>query len=102
MSFERRITYAAAAAVAVAVLLAAVASYFIVRQELRSSVDSSLRSALTATQSIDRFGLPPGRFERRPGHNASSDCSTVHRIALASLACSSWSPRTARSREPTA
>ena len=64
MSFERRITYAAAAAVAVAVLLAAVASYFIVRQELRSSVDSSLRTALTATERyVDRpLRSPPGPF----------------------------------------
>ncbi len=72
MSFERRITVAAAAAVAVAVLLAAVASYFIVRQELRSSVDNSLRSAFTATERFvdrplrTRPGLfrPPSRSQR--------------------------------------
>jgi len=52
MSFERRVTFAAAAAVAVAVLLGAVASYFIVRQELRSNVDNSLRSTLSEARAI--------------------------------------------------
>ncbi len=101
MSFERRITVAAAAAVAVAVLLAAVASYFIVRQELRSSVDNSLRSALTATE---RFVDRPLRYPPRAvpsavaAHNDSTDWWAMDRTVSASRACSSWSPQAVRSR----
>ncbi|HEY4346169.1 MAG TPA: HAMP domain-containing sensor histidine kinase [Gaiellaceae bacterium] len=44
MTFRARLVYGAAAAVAVAILLASVLVYFIVRDELRSQIDSSLKS----------------------------------------------------------
>jgi two-component system sensor histidine kinase MprB len=58
MSFERRVTLSAALAVTVAVLLAALASYVIVRQELRQSVAKSLTLSLGADE--DRV---TGRFD---------------------------------------
>jgi two-component system, OmpR family, sensor histidine kinase MprB len=51
MSFERRVTVAAATAVAIAVLLASFASYVIVRQELKHTIDTSLRRALDVVTS---------------------------------------------------
>ena len=79
MSFERRITLAAAAAVAVAVLLAAVASYFIVRQELHASIDKSLHNALSETRSfIDR--PLPHRFSPFPTPSASK---RIQRLLIA-------------------
>jgi two-component system sensor histidine kinase MprB len=66
VSFERRLTVAAAAAVAVAVLLAALASYFIVRHEIQASVDHSLRSSLTATRGyLGRTHGPLGSLPSR-------------------------------------
>ncbi|MGD0198869.1 MAG: HAMP domain-containing sensor histidine kinase [Solirubrobacteraceae bacterium] len=62
MRFERRVAVAAASAVAVAVILAALASYLSVRQELRSTVDKSLRTSLSGTQT-----LVSGHFTHRPG-----------------------------------
>jgi two-component system sensor histidine kinase MprB len=58
MSFEHRVTLSAAAAVAVAVLLAALASYVIVRQEFHHQVDKSLGNALVDYQTIvsGKFG----------------------------------------------
>ncbi|HUB75809.1 MAG TPA: HAMP domain-containing sensor histidine kinase [Solirubrobacteraceae bacterium] len=65
MSFERRITLAAAAAVAVAVLLSALASYIIVRQEFHHAIAKSLDNALRDTQGVvaGRFGHlgPPAK-----------------------------------------
>jgi two-component system sensor histidine kinase MprB len=52
MSFERRVTLAAAAAVAVAVLLSALASYFIVRQEFHHAIAKSLDNALHTAQNV--------------------------------------------------
>jgi two-component system sensor histidine kinase MprB len=52
VSFERRLSLATAAAVAVAVLLAAASSYFIVRHELSSSVDNSLRNELAVARNF--------------------------------------------------
>ena len=52
MSFERRVTLSAALAVAVAVLLVALASYVIVRQEFHHTVSKSLKSSLIADQEI--------------------------------------------------
>jgi two-component system sensor histidine kinase MprB len=46
VNFERRITVAAAAAVAVAVVLASLASYVIVRKELSHAIDKSLNDVL--------------------------------------------------------
>ncbi len=52
MSFERRVTLSAALAVAVAVLLAAFASYVIVRQEFHHAVAKSLSATLRRDQAI--------------------------------------------------
>jgi two-component system sensor histidine kinase MprB len=60
MSFERRVTLSAALAVAVAVLLAALASYLIVRQELHQTVAKSLTISLRSDE--DRV---TGRFAAR-------------------------------------
>jgi two-component system sensor histidine kinase MprB len=45
MSFRRRLTLAGAAAVAVAVALASLATYLVVRGELRGQVDETLRQS---------------------------------------------------------
>ncbi len=61
MTLRARLTLSAAAAVALAVVLASVAVYFVVRSELRDEVDASLRERAGA---IDRpFG---GGFPRVP------------------------------------
>jgi two-component system sensor histidine kinase MprB len=66
VSFERRVTLSAALAVTVAVLLAALASYVIVRQELHQTVAKSLTISLRSDEdrAAGRFGRPfaaPGR-----------------------------------------
>jgi two-component system sensor histidine kinase MprB len=62
VSFERRVTLAAAAAVTVAVLLSAVASYFIVRQEFHHTITKSLDNSLAGAQAV-----VDGRFDRTAG-----------------------------------
>jgi two-component system sensor histidine kinase MprB len=62
MSFERRVTFAAAAAVAVAVVLASFASYVIVRQELNHTIDTSLSHALDVVSAP--AALPEGVLRR--------------------------------------
>lgn len=59
MSFQHRVTTSAAAAVAVAVILSALASYFIVREQLHHTITKSLDSSLTAAQTVVN-----GRFQR--------------------------------------
>jgi two-component system, OmpR family, sensor histidine kinase MprB len=54
MSLRKRLTIIAAASVAIAVLLALVASYAVVRSQLRGSVDNSLRAQAEAVQN---YGL---------------------------------------------
>jgi two-component system sensor histidine kinase MprB len=51
VSLRKRLTIIAGASVAVAVLLALVAAYMIVRSQLRSSIDDSLRTQASAIQS---------------------------------------------------
>jgi two-component system sensor histidine kinase MprB len=58
VSFRRRLTLAAAAAVAVVALLTAVAAYAIVRGELRGQIDDSLRER---ADPLARFGGALGR-----------------------------------------
>jgi two-component system sensor histidine kinase MprB len=58
VSFRRRLTLAAAAAVAVVALLTAVAAYAIVRGELRGQIDDSLRDR---AEPLARFGGALGR-----------------------------------------
>ena len=57
MSFRRRLTLAAAAAVAVVALLTALAAYGIVRGELRGEIDDSLRERV---EPLLRMGGAPG------------------------------------------
>jgi two-component system sensor histidine kinase MprB len=56
VSFRARLALGSAAAVAVAIVVASIAVYFIVRNELRSEVDNSLRSQ--AVQIPDLPGYP--------------------------------------------
>jgi two-component system sensor histidine kinase MprB len=62
MTIRRRLSFAAASAVAIAVALASVGAYVAVRAKLRDEVDSSLRDrAETAQQLVDRtqsLGIP--------------------------------------------
>ncbi|MCW3026120.1 MAG: integral rane sensor signal transduction histidine kinase [Solirubrobacterales bacterium] len=55
MSFRRRIAIASASAVAVAVLLASLLVYLLTSQQLRSQVDSQLRSRGRNAQQVLRF-----------------------------------------------
>src|SRR5450755_2652173 len=65
MSLRKRLTIIAAASVAVAVLLALVACYAIVRSQLRGQVDDSLRAQAQAVQNVGNRalmslpGIPP-------------------------------------------
>ncbi len=54
MSLRRRISYVAAATTAVAIVLAALVCYWVVRNQLRGQVDEALRAQATA---VDRNGL---------------------------------------------
>src|SRR5205807_6463528 len=58
MTFTRRLTLAAAAAVAVVAVLGSVLTYVLVRNELRGEVDRSLRASGRAAQRLARVGLP--------------------------------------------
>ncbi|MDQ6834806.1 MAG: HAMP domain-containing histidine kinase [Actinomycetota bacterium] len=66
MSLRRRLALIAAASVAVAVLIAAVVCYLVVRDQLRTQVDSALRAQASAVQNGDYHaiaqpvpGIPP-------------------------------------------
>ncbi len=50
MSLRRRISFVAAAAVAIAIVLAACVCYFVVRGQLRGQVDSALKAQASAAQ----------------------------------------------------
>ena len=58
MTFTRRLTLVAAAAVAVIAVLGSVLTYVLVRGELRGEVDRSLRGSGRATQRLS-MNLPP-------------------------------------------
>ena len=62
MSFRARIALVAAAAVALAVVLASIATYVVVREELRETVDDALaeRADEIASQPFERVFLGPG------------------------------------------
>ena len=70
MSLRGRLTLAAAGAVALAVLIASVGVYFVVRSQLRGEVDSSLRqraaliSSLPANFELQRRPTPPSSSNR--------------------------------------
>jgi two-component system sensor histidine kinase MprB len=60
MTFTRRLTLVAAAAVAVIAVLGSILTYVLVRNELRGEVDRSLRLSGRASQRLARVRLPPG------------------------------------------
>jgi len=66
LSFRRRLTLASAAAVAVAVVLASVIVYFVVRGQLRDQVDSGLEELAQRT-SFSTTAVPPPGERPAPG-----------------------------------
>ena len=73
MSFRARLALVAAAAVALAIVTASFVVYFVVRDELRGTLDDSLRT--TATQlantplhDFEHFAAPPSQFGGAPGY----------------------------------
>ena len=58
MSFRTRLALVAAAAVALAVVVASFAVYFIVKGQLYGSVDDSLRRSATLVQNVDPHEIP--------------------------------------------
>ncbi|HVF79416.1 MAG TPA: HAMP domain-containing sensor histidine kinase [Solirubrobacteraceae bacterium] len=64
MSLRRRLVLLATAAVAVAVVLAVVTSYVVVREDLRAGVDAALRD-LTPRVTLERTA-PPGELTAAP------------------------------------
>ncbi len=66
MSLRTRLTLAAAGAVAVAVLVASIGVYFVVRGQLRGEVDSSLRQRAELIQRIPAGARPVAPGERFP------------------------------------
>jgi two-component system sensor histidine kinase MprB len=71
--FRRRLALAAAAAVALAVLLAAAAAYVLVRGQLRSEVDDSLRKRADALAAAERVVPHPRFLPDRPMSKAVFD-----------------------------
>jgi two-component system sensor histidine kinase MprB len=61
MSFRRRITFATAAAVAVAVILASLLTYLLASHQLHSQVDAQLRNRGRESQRLLRFLNDPAR-----------------------------------------
>ena len=73
MSFRARLTLVAAAAVALAVVAASFAVYFLVRDELRSTVDDSLETtaaqlAQTPVHDFKHLTPPPSKLGGAPGY----------------------------------
>jgi two-component system sensor histidine kinase MprB len=67
MSFRARLAIVAAAAVALAVLTASFVIYFVVRAQLRSTVDDSLQTTAAQLRTspvhdFEHFGVPAGKF----------------------------------------
>ena len=82
MSFRARLALVAAAAVALAIIAASFVVYFVVRDQLRSTVDSSLRTtatqlATTPIHDFNHFTAPPSELGGAPGYpqivNSSGD-----------------------------
>jgi two-component system sensor histidine kinase MprB len=73
MSFRARLALVAAAAVALAIIAASFVVYFVVRDQLRSTVDSSLRTtaaqlATTPVHDFNHFSAPPSQLGGAPGY----------------------------------
>ena len=72
MSFRARLALVAAAAVALAVIAASLVVYFVVRDELRSTVDEGLRTTAaqlmqTPLHDFDHFAAPQSELGGAPG-----------------------------------
>jgi two-component system, OmpR family, sensor histidine kinase MprB len=87
MTFRRRIVVLAAGAVAAAIALASVITFVVVRHELRSDVDASLRKQRPKVMIVNRLeGAPapaPGKAGQAAGGRSTGQ--TVSREALARL-----------------
>ena len=73
MSFRARLALVAAAAVALAIIAASFVVYFVVRDQLRSTVDSSLRTtagqlATTPIHDFNHFSAPSSELGGAPGY----------------------------------
>jgi two-component system sensor histidine kinase MprB len=73
MSFRTRLALVAAAAVALAVVAASFIVYFVVREQLRSTVDDSLRTTAiqlsrTPLHDFDHFAAPSSELGDAPGY----------------------------------
>ena len=73
MSFRARLALVAAAAVALAVIAASLVVYFVVRDELRSTVDEGLRTTAaqlmqTPLHDFDHFAAPQSELGGAPGY----------------------------------
>ena len=71
MTFRARLTLVAAAAVALAVVAASLVVYFVVRDQLRGTVDDSLRSTAAKLTHVPprefhHFAAPPGELGGAP------------------------------------
>jgi len=73
MSFRTRLALVAAAAVALAVVAASFIVYFVVRDQLRNTVDDSLKTTAvqlsrTPLHDFDHFAAPPSELGDAPGY----------------------------------
>ena len=73
MSFRARLALAAAAAVALAVVVGSLVIYFVVRGQLRATVEDSLRTtaaqlARTPVHDFGHFAAPPSKLGGAPGY----------------------------------
>ena len=73
MSFRARLALVAAAAVALAIVVASFVIYFVVRDQLRATVDSSLETtaaqlAGTPVHDFNHFAAPPSQLGGAPGY----------------------------------
>jgi two-component system, OmpR family, sensor histidine kinase MprB len=73
VSFRARLTLVAAAAVALAVIVASLVVYFVVRDQLRSTVEQSLRTtasqlAVTPGHDFKHFATPPSELGGAAGY----------------------------------
>jgi two-component system, OmpR family, sensor histidine kinase MprB len=80
MSFRARLALVAAAAVALAVLTASFVIYFVVRNQLRGTVDDSLQTTAaqlrgTPFHDFEHFGTPPGELGGATGYPQGVDAN---------------------------
>ncbi len=73
MSFRARLALVAAAAVALAIVAASFVVYFVVRDQLRATVDASLETtaaqlAETPVHDFNHFAAPPSQLGGAPGY----------------------------------